>query len=53
MTINRELQTEKQIDRACAAQSSEMLPKFPPSPEDLAAQRAAMETRINQQFAGL
>jgi len=52
-TINNELLTEKQIDRACAAQSSDMLPKFPPSPEELEAKRKAMEARINQQFAGL
>ena len=53
MTINREISTEKQIDRACAAQSSDMLPKLPPSPEELDAKRRAMEARINQQFAGL
>jgi hypothetical protein len=52
-TINNELLTEKQIDRACAAQSSDMLPKFPPSPEELEAKKRAMEARINQQFAGL
>lgn len=53
VTLSREAQFEKQIDRACAAQSSEMMPKIPPSPEELKARKAAMEAKIKQQFAGL
>jgi len=51
--MNREYELEKQIDRACAAQSSEMLPKIPPSQKELEAQRKVMEAKINQQFMGL
>jgi hypothetical protein len=53
VTLNREAQLEKQIDRACAAQSSEMMPRIPPSPEEIAARKRAMEAKIKQQFAGL
>jgi hypothetical protein len=52
LTLNREANFQKQIDRACAAQSAEMMPKIPPSPQEIAARKAAVEARIKQQFAG-
>lgn len=53
LTISKEHATDKQIDRACAAQSPDMLPNTPPSPEEYLAKRKAMEASINAKFAGI
>jgi len=51
--MNRAYELEQQIDRACAAQSPDMLPKTTPSQKELEARKRVMEAKINQQFAGL
>jgi hypothetical protein len=53
LALNYEFDIEKQIDRACSAQSAEMLPKVPPSLEEVEAKRTAMDARIKSQFNGL
>jgi hypothetical protein len=50
--INEEYEIERSIDRACAAQSSDMLPKLAPTPEEAAAKKLAMEKRIQAKFRG-
>jgi len=50
MTIYHDLETQRQIDRACAAQSSEMLPKMPTPPEVKAAQKEALRKRVEKYF---
>lgn len=41
---------DKQIDRACAAQSDDMMPKLPPSPEEKAAKKKQIQAQINAKF---
>jgi len=50
ITMSREYNMDKAIDRACAAQSPEMLPKIPVSKE---AQKASIEAKIKAQFESL
>lgn len=52
ISINEEYEIEKSIDRACAAQSTDLLPKFAPTAEEKAAKKKAIEARINAKFAG-
>jgi len=49
ITISDEYDLHKQIDRACAAQSAEMMPKIS-SPENSAAMKEAMKAKINARF---
>jgi len=53
ITIQSERRIETQIDRACAAQSSELLPKLAPTKDELEARKKQIEAKINARFAQL
>jgi hypothetical protein len=50
ITIANEADYETQVDRACSAQSSDMLPKRPTTPQEMQAKKAAIAAHINSQF---
>jgi hypothetical protein len=50
ITISDEYEYNKQIDRACAAQSAELMPKPITTPESVKAEKAAMKAKIEARF---
>ena len=52
IVINEEYEIEKGIDRACSAQSTDLMPKLAPTPEEVQAKKLAMERRIQAKFKG-
>lgn len=50
MLIAQEEQIHTQINRACSAQSPEMLPKTPPTPVDKEAKIRNINAKINSYF---